>query len=231
MRRSEAAGVCEAAALAAAGPEGALEISKRKSANATCALARIGPGGGRKGMKRGRLSIVGIGPGDREWRTPEAVRHLWQADELVGYSKYLDLAGEEFASVPSRRFELGEEVARCKYALEQAALGRNIALVTSGDAGIYAMGSLVMELLEGDFRRVGFRTRETRGSGLRSGNHRHAGGIRPRRRYAGQRFLRDFPLRPADSRSGNHSTGGSRGRRQFRDRILQSRRRSADEVC
>ena len=144
-------GVCEAAALAAAGPEGALEISKRKSANATCALARIGPGGGRKGMKRGRLSIVGIGPGDREWRTPEAVRHLWQADELVGYSKYLDLAGEEFASVPSRRFELGEEVARCKYALEQAALGRNIALVTSGDAGIYAMGSLVMELLEGDF--------------------------------------------------------------------------------
>ena len=143
-------GVCEAAALAAAGPEGSLEIPKRKSANATCALARIGPGG-RKGIKRGRLSIVGIGPGDREWRTPEAVRHLWQADELVGYRKYLDLAGEEFASIPSRRFELGEEVARCKYALEQAALGRNIALVTSGDAGIYAMGSLVMELLEGEF--------------------------------------------------------------------------------
>ena len=144
-------GVCEAAALAAAGPEGSLEIPKRKSANATCALARIGSGGGRKGIKRGRLSIVGIGPGDREWRTPEAVRHLWQADELVGYRKYLDLAGEEFASIPSRRFELGEEVARCKYALEQAALGRNIALVTSGDAGIYAMGSLVMELLEGEF--------------------------------------------------------------------------------
>ena len=144
-------GVCEAAALAAAGPEGSLEIPKRKSANATCALARIGSGGGRKGIKRGRLSIVGIGPGDREWRTPEAVRHMWQADELVGYRKYLDLAGEEFASIPSRRFELGEEVARCKYALEQAALGRNIALVTSGDAGIYAMGSLVMELLEGEF--------------------------------------------------------------------------------
>ena len=143
-------GVCEAAALAAAGPEGSLEIPKRKSANATCALARIGSGG-RMGMKRGRLSIVGIGPGDREWRTPEAVRHLWQADELVGYHKYLELAGEEFASIPSRRFELGEEVARCKYALEQAALGRNIALVTSGDAGIYAMGSLVMELLEGEF--------------------------------------------------------------------------------
>ena len=143
-------GVCEAAALAAAGPEGSLEIPKRKSASATCALARIGSGG-RKGMKRGRLSIVGIGPGDREWRTPEAVRHLWQADELVGYHKYLDLAGEEFASIPSRRFELGEEVARCKYALEKAALGRNIALVTSGDAGIYAMGSLVMELLEGKF--------------------------------------------------------------------------------
>ena len=144
-------GVCEAAALAAAGPEGSLEIPKRKSANATCALARIGSGGGRKGIKRGRLSIVGIGPGDREWRTPEAVRHLWQADELVGYRKYLDLAGEEFASIPSRRFELGEEVARCKYALEKAALGRNIALITSGDAGIYAMGSLVMELLEGEF--------------------------------------------------------------------------------
>ena len=143
-------GVCEAAALAAAGPEGSLEISKRKSANATCALARIGSAGGRMGRKRGRLSIVGIGPGDREWRTPEAARHLWQADELVGYRKYLDLVGEEFASIPSRRFELGEEVARCRYALEQAALGRNIALVSSGDASIYAMGSLVMELLAGN---------------------------------------------------------------------------------
>src|SRR5690606_1167345 len=71
-------GVAEGAALAAAGPDGALIVPKRKSARATCAVARaprpLDPA--RIGRARGRLAIVGIGPGKRDWRTREAEAEL-----------------------------------------------------------------------------------------------------------------------------------------------------------
>ncbi len=141
-------GVCEAASLAAAGPSGELVVPKVKSATATCAIARIGSVRGKPGMPRGQLNIVGIGPGFSEWRTPQATRALAAADLVVGYSRYLELvtaligASSEIASFP-----LGQEIDRCRHALEQAALGRNVALVCSGDSGIYAMAPLVLELL------------------------------------------------------------------------------------
>lgn len=139
-------GVCEAAALARAGPDGKLESAKRKSATATCAIARIGSTPGAVPSPRGLLAVVGLGPGKSEWRTPEATRLIWQSDLLVGYGKYLDLIGKEFDSIPARRFDLGDETARCRHALEQAAAGKRVALVCSGDCGVYAMASLVMEL-------------------------------------------------------------------------------------
>ncbi|WP_085525893.1 precorrin-3B C(17)-methyltransferase [Maritimibacter sp. HL-12] len=141
-------GVSEAAALAAA-PGSALAVEKHKSANATCALslspAPITAPGGRA---RGRLAIVGIGPGQSSWRTPEASRLIAEADELVGYGLYIDLLGPLVAGKPRRDFPLGAEEDRCRYALEEAAKGRNIALISSGDAGIYAMGALVFELMD-----------------------------------------------------------------------------------
>ena len=140
-------GVSEAAALAAAGPAGQLVAAKRKSANATCALARIGSAEGSEGMPRGHLAIVGIGPGSLEQRTPEASRLIARADELVGYGRYLELVGSIASHKPKKTFELGQEEQRCRYALERAAEGCKIALVSSGDSGIYAMGSLVMELM------------------------------------------------------------------------------------
>jgi cobalt-precorrin 5A hydrolase / precorrin-3B C17-methyltransferase len=141
-------GVSEAAALAAA-PGSALAIEKRKSANATCALSlSSAPVTAPAGRARGRLSIVGIGPGQSSWRTPEASRLIAEADELVGYGLYIDLLGPLAAGKPRRDFPLGAEEDRCRYALEEAAKGRNVALISSGDAGIYAMGALVFELMD-----------------------------------------------------------------------------------
>lgn len=142
-------GVAEAAAMASAGPEAQLTVEKHKSANATCALAQI-TGPPEPASPRGRLSVIGIGPGAAELRTPQASRLIAEAEELVGYSLYIDLLGPLARGKLRRDFPLGGEEDRCRYALERAGEGRNVALVCSGDAGIYAMGSLVMELLDRD---------------------------------------------------------------------------------
>ncbi|MFQ5624608.1 MAG: precorrin-3B C(17)-methyltransferase, partial [Paracoccaceae bacterium] len=144
-------GVAEGAALAAAGAGAELVVPKVKSANATCALARADtPITEMPGRARGRLSLVGIGPGRAAWRTPEATRAIAGADELVGYGLYIDLLGPLAAGKPRRDFPLGGEEDRCRHALERAGEGRDVALVCSGDAGIYAMGALVFELLDRD---------------------------------------------------------------------------------
>lgn len=143
-------GVAEGAALAAAGPAAVLAVAKRKSGAATCALARApAPIVAPFGRPRGRVSLVGIGPGQAAWRTPEASRLIAEADELVGYGLYLDLLGPLGAGKARTEFPLGGEAERCRYALEEAGRGRDIALICSGDAGIYAMGALVHELLDG----------------------------------------------------------------------------------
>lgn len=142
-------GVAEAAALAQAGVEATLLITKRKTANATCALAIApAPITTLAGRARGRLSVVGIGPGQAAWRTPEVSRLVAEAEELVGYGLYIDLLGPLAIGKQRSDFPLGGEEDRCRYALEQAGLGKNVALVCSGDAGIYAMGALVFELLD-----------------------------------------------------------------------------------
>ena len=144
-------GVAEAAALAAAGEGGTLIHPKIKSTNATMALALAPrPAGSLEGCgrKTGSVNLVGIGPGKAEWRTPEASRIIQNADELVGYGFYIDLLGPAASGRVRRDFELGEEEARCRYALEQAATGKDVAIICSGDAGIYAMASLVYELLD-----------------------------------------------------------------------------------
>ncbi|WP_239520593.1 precorrin-3B C(17)-methyltransferase [Pseudooceanicola aestuarii] len=142
-------GVAEGAALAGAGASGTLDWPKRKTANATCALVQVpqvitAP----RGRARGRLSIVGIGPGQSAWRTPEASRLLAEAEELVGYGLYIDLLGPLAHGKTRSDFPLGGEEDRCRHALERAGGGRDVALVCSGDAGIYAMGALVFELLD-----------------------------------------------------------------------------------
>ncbi|MBS1300901.1 precorrin-3B C(17)-methyltransferase [Loktanella sp. SALINAS62] len=142
-------GVSEGAALALAGAGGRLAVAKRKTADATAALAVAdAPITQMAGRSRGRLSVVGIGPGQAAWRTPEVSRLVSEAQELVGYGLYIDLLGPLAVGKARSDFPLGGEEDRCRYALEQAGRGIDVALVCSGDAGIYAMGALVFELLD-----------------------------------------------------------------------------------
>jgi cobalt-precorrin 5A hydrolase / precorrin-3B C17-methyltransferase len=144
-------GVAEAAALAAAGPDGELIVAKTRSGRATCALARaptpLDPA--RIGRPQGRLAIVGLGPGGADWRTAEATALLADAEDWVGYARYLELiALPPWRRVVRHAFALGEEEMRVRCALDLAADGRRVALISSGDAGIYAMAGLAFELLE-----------------------------------------------------------------------------------
>jgi cobalt-precorrin 5A hydrolase / precorrin-3B C17-methyltransferase len=143
-------GVAEGAALAAAGPGGMLVVPKRKSRRATCAVARAAApiNTATIGRPRGKLAVVGIGPGDAAWRTPEAGAALAQATDVVGYALYLDLLGGALDGKRRHASGLGEEEARAHLALDLAARGRSVALVSSGDAGIYGLASLVFELLD-----------------------------------------------------------------------------------
>ncbi|WP_068311617.1 precorrin-3B C(17)-methyltransferase [Polycladidibacter hongkongensis] len=145
-------GVSEGAALAAVGTNGHLVLPKQKTANATIAIASCQTpiSSNSIGRARGRLHVVGIGPGRDDWRTPEASQWLSAADEVVGYGLYLDLVAPLIKGKQRHAFPLGAEEERVRFALERAATGRNVALVCSGDSGIYAMGALVYELLDRD---------------------------------------------------------------------------------
>ena len=144
-------GVSEGAALAAAGAEGELVAEKRKSKRTTCAIAQaVEPftGSNLPGRARGKLMVVGIGPGSDGWRSPEVSQMVAASTDLVGYSLYLDLLGPLATGKTRHDFDLGKEEARVRHAMELAGEGKSVALVCSGDAGIYAMATLVFELLD-----------------------------------------------------------------------------------
>ena len=141
-------GVSEGACLTRAGNDGSLVIEKIKSPTATMALAKLGRLASNPGTPRGKLSVVGIGPGNVSSRTPEVTRVLAEADVIVGYKGYLSLLEPLPKNQEISAFELGEEEQRCRYALETAGWGKEVVLVCSGDSNIFAMNSLVMELLD-----------------------------------------------------------------------------------
>jgi cobalt-precorrin 5A hydrolase/precorrin-3B C17-methyltransferase len=141
-------GVAEGAALAAAGPDSKLILPKQIHGRLTLAIAEAPApiDATATGRARGLLSIVGIGPGDAAMRSPEVSEALANAEDWVGYGLYLDLVGKTDAI--EHRFALGEEETRTEHALKLAGEGRRVALICSGDAGIYAMASLAFELLD-----------------------------------------------------------------------------------
>ncbi|MBM08762.1 MAG: precorrin-3B C(17)-methyltransferase [Magnetovibrio sp.] len=143
-------GVAEAAALAVVGQNGELVVPKKKSTRATCALSlsQQGIDPYNVGKKQGRLTVVGIGPGDSGWRTPYVTQALTDADLVVGYDLYLNLIKDVIVNKPTQTSILTEEEARVRLALDRAADGSHVALVSSGDAGIYALAALTFELLD-----------------------------------------------------------------------------------
>jgi cobalt-precorrin 5A hydrolase / precorrin-3B C17-methyltransferase len=97
----------------------------------------------------GKLAIVGTGPGSAEWMSPEVKEILQLATDWVGYKTYLDLA-EPLRQLHTTRHESDNrvELDRARFALELAAAGKTVAIVSSGDPGIYAMAAAVFEVLE-----------------------------------------------------------------------------------
>jgi precorrin-3B C17-methyltransferase len=95
----------------------------------------------------GRLVVVSLGPGALELQTPQAAAALTAASDLVGYGPYLARVPEHAGQV-RHASDNREELDRAHHALTLAAAGRNVAVVSSGDAGVFAMASAVFEALE-----------------------------------------------------------------------------------
>ena len=143
-------GVAESAALAAAGVTGQLLVAKVKSPRATCAIAES-PDiivADKIGQARGQLYVVGLGPGDYTSRSAIVTRILADAQDLVGFKGYLDLIKTTKPEQVLHAYKLGEEIDRVRDALNLASTGRRVVLVCSGDPGVYAMASLVFELID-----------------------------------------------------------------------------------
>lgn len=101
----------------------------------------------------GRVSVVGLGPGRADWCTPAVRQRLLEATDLVGYRRYLDLVDEAAGRpVPARRHGSPNRVEpeRARHALDLAAAGSDVVVVSSGDAGVFAMASVVLEQLDAD---------------------------------------------------------------------------------
>ena len=98
---------------------------------------------------QGKLAIVGTGPGSAEWMTPEVKALLQAATDLVGYKTYLDLVGT-FAQGERHESDNRVELDRARHALDLAAEGRSVVVVSSGDPGIYAMAAAVFEVIDRD---------------------------------------------------------------------------------
>ena len=143
-------GVAEGAALAAAGEDSILVAEKRKGIGVTCAIARASDAIDIEnvGQGLGKLTIVGIGPGHKDWLTPAVFKALIEAKHHVGYSLYLDLISGLGKYAKSHTFPLGSETERAKAALDLASASEDTVLVCSGDSGVYGMASLVFELMD-----------------------------------------------------------------------------------
>ena len=140
---AEPLAACIAAALGVvAASTAAGAAAQRASAAPAPCRAEAMPG-------RGTLAVLGLGPGDPAWLTPEARQALDSATDIVGYATYLNRC----APRPGQRLHASDnraELARARQALGLAREGRAVALVSSGDPGIFAMASALMEVVEAE---------------------------------------------------------------------------------
>ena len=94
-----------------------------------------------------KITIIGIGPGSASLLTDEARSELRKSDIVVGYRLYLELLAPLISGQKLASFEIGQEEERVKFAIDQSLTGKHVSVVSSGDAGIYGMGGLVLEKL------------------------------------------------------------------------------------
>ena len=128
--------VAEPASLLASGAK-ELTIKKVKCKNVTLSLSIA---------RRGRLDVVGTGPGGLEYITPNAIKAIRESDVVVGFKSYLDLIKPLLPGKEVVSSAMTQEVKRVRRAVELATDGRKVALVSGGDPGVYAMAGLAYEV-------------------------------------------------------------------------------------
>ncbi|MGE8406472.1 MAG: precorrin-3B C(17)-methyltransferase [Pseudomonas sp.] len=102
----------------------------------------------RIGQARGRVAVIGLGPGSRELMAPAVKAELARADDVLGYETYVRMAGPFRADQVLHCTDNREELQRARHAFELAAQGRSVVVVSSGDPGVFAMSAAVLEALE-----------------------------------------------------------------------------------
>ncbi|MHB1661847.1 MAG: precorrin-3B C(17)-methyltransferase [bacterium] len=99
--------------------------------------------------KFGKITVIGTGPGDTEHLSKKALDAIESAEVVIGYSSYLkqiaDILNEKQERLP---FNMKDEIRRCEAAVEKSIEGKEVALVSGGDAGIYGMSGLFLEIVE-----------------------------------------------------------------------------------
>ena len=98
-----------------------------------------------------KLTVVGLGPGGADDMTLRALEALRSCDLIVGYTTYIELIADQFPDTETLSTPMRKEVDRCRMALQKAREGRRVAMVCSGDPGIYGMAGLLFELCEDEF--------------------------------------------------------------------------------
>ncbi len=140
--------VAEPAAMIASGTDGLL-VRKQKKGNVTVAIAErkmLDPES-RMHEKKGKIYLVGTGPGGLDHITPAAREAIRKSDVIVGYGTYLDLIQELIKDKEVVSTGMTQEVDRCRKAVELARGGRTVSVISGGDPGVYAMAGLVFEIL------------------------------------------------------------------------------------
>lgn len=95
-----------------------------------------------------KIYVIGMGPGNMSDMTPRAVKAIEESDLVIGYSTYVDLIRDYF---PRKQFEssgMTREVERCSLVLQKALEGKTVALISSGDSGIYGMAGIMLEVVQ-----------------------------------------------------------------------------------
>lgn len=96
----------------------------------------------------GKIYVVGMGPGQEDKMTVEAIAALEKSDVIIGYTVYLELLSEKYKEKEILSTPMKFETERCRMCLEKALEGKTVSMICSGDAGVYGMASLVLQISE-----------------------------------------------------------------------------------
>ena len=96
----------------------------------------------------GKLVVIGFGPGSKDDMTLRAVKAIEDADIITGFTTYIKLLQEFFPDKEYKSTGMTKEVDRCRMAVEEASKGKNVALVSSGDSGIYGMAAIAYQVAD-----------------------------------------------------------------------------------